>query len=165
MVKPYGSLRALVGLLAFLPACSGTPEDTPGSRSQSAPAGCEELEEALQGKWKFLDRGTGYDTVFRPNVSPHPERIEFRSGEFVAEYADEQIEMARRMMEDSSVQPVVPGRYEIVGRMARDLYLIPCSIRMRPGFPEVRSLSVSGGRLQLGNVGDTWSTERYRREE
>jgi len=49
--------------------------------------------------------------------------------------------------------------------MARDLYLIPCSIRMRPGFPEVRSLSVSGGRLQLGNVGDTWSTERYRREE
>jgi len=148
-----------------LSACSGTTEDAPRSRSQSAPADCEELEEALQGKWKFLDRGRGYDTVFRPNVSPHPERIEFRSGEFVAEYADEQIEMARQMSQDTSVQPVVRGRYEIVGRMARDLYMIPCSIRMSPGFPEVRSISVSGGQLQLENVGDTWSTEVYRREE
>jgi hypothetical protein len=158
------SLRFLGGLLTCLPACSGTA-DTPGSRSRSAPAGCEELDAALQGKWRFLDRGTGHDTAFRPNVSPHPDRLEFRSGEFVAEYAADQLEMLGRMTEDSSVRPVRYGRYGISGRMARDLFLIPCSIRMGPGFPEVRSVSVSGGLLELGNVGDTWSVERYRREE
>ena len=155
-------LLALGGLVACLAASSCATKD---KGSQPARDGCEGIEEAIEGRWRFADRGTAYDTFMRPNVSPHPDRIEFENGEFTAEYSDEHLEMLRRMTEDPSVRPVLRGRYEIVGRTARDLYLVPCSIRMGPGFPGIRSISLSNGQLELGNVGDTWSTEVYRREE
>ena len=149
--------------MTSLATCSGTPEEAP--ENQRSPADCEELEEALEGRWRFLSRGDAYDTFFKPNVSPHPDRLEFENGEFTAEYSEAHLEMLRRMMEDPSVPSILRGGYEIVGRTARDLYLVPCSIRMGPGFPGIRSISVSNGQLELGNVGDTWSTEVYRREE
>ena len=161
-VKLRGALGASAGLVACLGASSCATEDT---ERQQAPGGCEGVEQAIEGRWKFVDRGTVYESFLRSNVSPHPDRLEFEDGEFTAEYSKVQLEMLRRMMEDASVSPVLRGRYEIVGRKARDLYLIPCSIQMGPGFPEVRSISMSDGRLELGNVGDTWSVEVYRREE